>query len=338
MNMDDLKALKSKRTTNLQKLQEKAKAQSGGGANRDPRLYKPKLDEKNGANSVRLRFIPRMENQLVEVKSHSFRGANGTYFYQKSRQSLIDENGEPMEDPVNIACKNAYKKRKATGDESYGKIGRSLLPNSRYYANAIVIEDKMQPEREGEVVIFEFGRQLNKIITDAINPVFDDVEPIDPFDLWDGTDFIVRMESKKIPDRKDPSKMVTVPEYKSSGFATRPSEYGTDQEKLELTKKAFDLFEFIDPAKYKSFEELAALFKKAYGKDYRFLDPDYSDVVADAISNPMHDAPPDEPKSEEPASAPWTNPEKEKESGEAAPYNDGEKLTAMEKLQRLQNR
>lgn len=337
MDMSQLSALKSKRTTNLKKLQERAKAQSGD-AQRDERIYKPKLDVKNGSNTVRLRFLPPKvgDEPLVEVLSHSFKGPNGVYYFQKSRQTLKSEDGTPEPDPVNEACKDAYRKRKATGDEAYGKIGHQFLPRSRFYANVQILKDEMQPELVGQVMIFEFGPQINKIITEAVNPKYDDVEPVDPFDLWGGADFNIRMEAKKIPDSKNPATMATVPDYSASSFG-KVSEFGTDEEKIEAVNKTHDLREFIDPAKIKSFDELAAAFKKAYGKDYRFLNPDYSSVVAEAIEQQrIPEAAPEEPKSAPPQDAPWDN-EEESES-EDEPYSDTENLTAMQKLQRLQSK
>ena len=337
MNLDALKQLKSKRTTNLKKLQERAEKAKGGDNARDERLYKPKM--KNGGNTVTLRFLPPKEgeNPLVEVKSHAFKGPEtGTWYIQNSRQNLLDANGEPQPDPVNIACINAYRKRKATGDEEYGKIGKMFLPRSRFYANALIIKDEVQPEREGEVVIFDFGPQINKIIEESINPSFDDIDPVDPFDLWGGADFYVRMQPKQIPDNKNKNGgMATVPDYGKSGFGN-PKEFGTDEEKIEAVNKTHNLDELVSADKHKPFDELAKMFKRAFGRDYDWLDPDYTDRVVDKIEKPMRSEEPEDIPSDDDV-PPFDGGHIEPQQQHGEPEDSGETLSVIEKLKRLQN-
>lgn len=277
-----LESLKQNRGTTFQQLKEKMETQENGGYAQDERIYKPKLDKQKGKNYVRLRFLPPQEQgcpSWVELKEFSFKGQGGATYWQKSRATLINsETGRTESDPALTARINAYKKRKATGDERYGDIGKHIRENRKFYYNVMIIEDELQPECVGKVKILQVGPQIAGIIEKAISPEFPTQAPIDPFDLWSGHDFFINITAERVGQD-------TMPSYKASCFDQHPSEFGTDQEKEDAVLATYDLREFIDPSNFKSFDELAAEFKRVYGKPYNWLDPNYSESVANKMDS-----------------------------------------------------
>lgn len=274
-----LDKLRNERGTSVAKLQEQIKQKEGGFV-QDERIYRPRLDKQKGKNTVKLRFLPSQFDDcpaFVELKEFSFKGKNGRY-WQKSRATLIDEEtGRSLPDPALIARINAFKKRKTTGDESYYEIGKSIRENRKFYYNVLIIEDKLQPDMEGQVKILQCGPQIATIVENAISPEFPTVEPINPFDLWDGHDFNINIGTRSVGSE-------TMPTYEKSAFDAMPRELGDDAEKEEIIKQTYDIREFIAPESFKSFDELAAEFKRVWGLPHDWLSDTYTEDHAEAIN------------------------------------------------------
>lgn len=263
--MSKLAALKRKSGANLKKLQEKLEQQSQGGAPRDERIWKPKFNREKGKGTAEVRFLtPKEGDPFVEVKSYSFNGPGGNYY-----DLAISTLGE--DDPIQIAAISAFRKAKADGDETLRNYAKKFLPRSNYYANVVVIKDEEAPENEGKVFIYEFGRQVFGFIEKLIKPEFDDIDPSDPFDFWEGRNFRIRMIGKEIPDSRT-GKKILVPNYESSEFLG-VSEFldGNEEEIEKIYNLTHNLNELIDPKRFKSFDDVAARFHTVTGKPYNWL-------------------------------------------------------------------
>ena len=243
--MSRLSELKKNRGANLKKLQEEINKSRNGGFERevDERIWRPKFNKDKGKGTVIGRFLPSKVDDcptFVKVMRYSFKGPGGNYF-DLARQTIGED------DPVQIAAINGFRKAKAENDASLKDQMKKFLPQGKYYANFHIIEAKDEPEMEGKVVIYEFGEQIFKLIQKSIEPEFDDVDPIDPFDLWGGANFKIRMVGREIPDRNTGEK-VLVPNYENSEFDS-PSEYlDGDEDELEaLIERTHDISEFIAP-------------------------------------------------------------------------------------------
>ena len=305
---------------NLQKQLEKQEGQGGG--YHDDRIYRPKLDKQKGSNSITVRFLPAKDEgpDYVELKEMQFDGKNGKY-WQKSLATLVDEEtGRPRSDPALEARINAYIKRKETGDQSYGEIGKAIREVKKYYYNVLVVKDDLQPEAVGKVKILQVGPMLAKIIEEAFKPQFDNVEPIDPFDPFDGHDFFINVASKQVGAD-------VMPDYTKSSFAARPSSLGTDEEIESYILQTYDLREFIDPASFKSRAELEAEFLRCYGKPHNWLAKDYTESVASAIDQRQHQPKQAEPEPQPEDSAPWEAEEPAETA--AVPDQNAERMKAI---------
>lgn len=288
----DLKKLKKNRGTSLKELQRKAEEERSGGGSfaPDARIYKPKMNKK-GSNTVTLRFLPPQNggDVVVEYRTMQFRGKGGNY-WEKSLVTKKNEDGTYQKDPCVQARINGYMRNKSDPGQGFDKTASQFSEQKKYVANVLVLKDAEQPEMVGKVMIYEFGPRIKGMIDNAVAPKHDDIDPIDPFDLWTGHDFTVRMSPKIMPDG------ATVPEYDDSSFASRESELGdSDEDKEAFMLQTHDLDEYAEtcrPGPYKTFDELAALFEKKYGKPYNWLSADFVDTRGAEIAE------------DEPASAP----------------------------------
>ena len=52
-----------------------------------------------------------------------------------------------------------------------------------YYANILVVSDPKHPENEGKVFLYKFGKKIFDKITETMQPAFEDVMAINPFDF-----------------------------------------------------------------------------------------------------------------------------------------------------------
>lgn len=275
--MVDFAKLKTSRGSNLSKLTEKLETMNkGSGGQKDERIYKPGFDKKEGKGYAVIRFLPAKAGEpFVRVFSHAFKGSGGWYI--ENSRSTIGED-----DPVGISNRLYWNKGEAEGNESLKNVAKSRKRNTKYFANVLVIKDTVNPANNGKVMIYEFGAQIFKMIEAAAKPEFEDDEPMDPFDMWNGADFKIKIVGKEIPDQRNGGKTV-VPNYENSEF-DRPSELfeGDDAKKEEIFNMTHELSDF---AKVKSFEELAERFKKVTGEAHDRLETgDVAQSVVDRLT------------------------------------------------------
>jgi len=114
-----------------------------------------------------------------------------------------------------------------------------------YYANIYVVKDPANPQNEGKVFLYKFGKKIFDKITAAMQPEFDDEEPINPFDFWSGANFKLKLVKKD-----------GYWNYDKSEFAS-PSVLLDDDDELEsIYKSLTNLNEFTDSKNFKSYDEL----------------------------------------------------------------------------------
>lgn len=313
--MVDFNKLKANKGSSLAKLTEKLEAMnSNAGGQKDERLFKPGFDKKEGKGYAVIRFLPAKEGEpFVKRISHSFQGPGGWYI-ETSRISAGHED-----DPVAISNRLYWAKGEAEGNDALKNVAKKRKRQTKYFANVYVVKDTVNPQNDGKTMIYEFGPQIFGMIEKAIKPEFEDDEPMDPFDMWTGADFKIKIIGKEIPDSKDPSKKVVVPNYENSEFA-KVSEFfeGDDEKKEEIFLKTVDLGEFN---KVKSFDELAAQFKKVTGEAHDALEAgDPADKVIDRLKEETNLEKQQEAPKEEKSSEPKATPavvEEEEESEES---------------------
>ena len=231
-------SLTDKLIKSVEKLNEK-----GNGA--DERIWKPSVDKTGNGYAV-IRFLPEPEGcelPWARVYTHAFQGPGG-WFIENSLTSL----GQKC--PVSEYNSTLWNNGTDAGKEQARKQKRKLS----YYSNIFVVNDPANPENEGKVFLYKYGKKIHDKIMEAMKPDFADEEPINPFDFWSGANF--KLKIRRVAGYQN---------YDSSEFA-RPSALFDDDEKLEkIYNNLYDLNEFLDPKNFKSYDDLKKRLDYALG-------------------------------------------------------------------------
>ena len=126
-----------------------------------------------------------------------------------------------------------------------------------YIANILVVSDPSNPSNEGQIKLYKFGKKIFDKITEAMNPEFADEKAVNPFDMWEGANF--KLKIRNVEGYRN---------YDKSEFADQSALFDGDDEKLEaLWKKEFGLKEFTEKKQFKSYEQLKGRLDKVLGFD-----------------------------------------------------------------------
>lgn len=250
--MSNFESLKRNRSS-LEKLTKAIEATTQSttesGSREDTRLWQPTVDKAGNGMAI-IRFLPAPavdgEDALpwVRVFSHGFQGPGGWYI----ENSLTTLN---QKDPVSEYNSTLWN----SGIEANKEIARKQKRRLNYVANVFVVSDPSNPENEGQIRIYKFGKKIFDKITEAMNPEFADETPVNPFDMWEGANF--KLKIRNVEGYRN---------YDKSEFAEKSALLGGDDAKLEtLWKQEHSLKEFLDPKHFKPYEVLKARLDKVLG-------------------------------------------------------------------------
>jgi hypothetical protein len=221
------------------------------GSKEDDRFWQPEVDKAGNGMAV-IRFLPSPavdgDEALPWVRywNHGFQGPGGWYI----ENSLTTLN---QKDPVSEYNSVLWN----SGIEANKEIARKQKRRLTYIANILVVSDPKNPENEGQIKLYKFGKKIFDKISEAMNPEFADETPLNPFDFWAGANFKIKI--RQVEGYRN---------YDKSEF-DKPSELlDGDDKKLEaLWKKEYSLKEFVDPSQFKSYDALKAKLDKVLGLD-----------------------------------------------------------------------
>jgi len=203
----------------------------------DERLWKPQVDKSGNGYAV-LRFLPAIEGEempWVRVWNHAFQGPTGQWYIENSLTTLNQK------DPVSEYNSQLWN----SGVESDKEIARKQKRKLQYFANVYVVEDTMNPENTGKVMLYRFGKKIFDKLMEAMQPEFADETPINPFDMWEGANF--KLKIRKVDGYWN---------YDKSEFESPSQLKSTDEELEAIYKKEHSLAEFLAPSNFKSYDEL----------------------------------------------------------------------------------
>lgn len=213
----------------------------------DDRLWKPDLD-KSGNGFAVIRFLPAPEGEdmpWAKVWSHAFQDKGGWYI-----ENSLTTIGK--KDPVGELNRELWN----SGRDSDKEIARKQKRKLSYYANIYVVSDPAHPENEGRVFLYKFGKKIFDKLMEAMQPAFADETPINPFDLWAGADF--KLKIRKVEGFWN---------YDKSEFSSASTLGGFDDDDLEkIWKQEYSLSEFTDAKNFKTYEELENRLNMVLGK------------------------------------------------------------------------
>ncbi len=233
--------LKSSSKQSLEKLSEELAKVSNNAPQQqngpDDRLWKPSVDKAGNGYAV-IRFLPAPSNEdvpFVRIWDHGFQGPSGQWYIEKSLTTL------GMKDPVSEYNTMLWN----SGIESNKDLVRKYKRRLSYYSNIYVIKDPGNPENEGKVFLFKYGKKIFDKLNDLMNPEFEDEKPINPFDLWTGANF--KLKIRNVEGYRN---------YDKSEFDA-PGPLQDDDSQLEkIWKSEYPLQEYLDPSQFKSYDEL----------------------------------------------------------------------------------
>ena len=237
---------------NISKLIKAAEATGGGSAEKksyvDDRMWKPTVDQAGNGYAI-LRFLPAREGAELpwaRYWDHGFKGPTGQWYIEKSLTS-IGQN-----DPVGELNSRLWN----TGIEEDKETARRQKRRLHYVSNIFVVSDPGNPENEGKVFMYQFGKKIHDKIMDMMQPEFADEDAINPFDMWEGADF--KLKIRNVEGYRN---------YDKSEFAKQTSLLDGDDAQLEkVYDQMYDLSEFTDPANYKTYDELKAKLMTVLGE------------------------------------------------------------------------
>ena len=203
----------------------------------DERLWKPQVDKSGNGYAV-LRFLPAIEGEempWVRVWNHAFQGPTGQWYIENSLTTLNQK------DPVSEYNSQLWN----SGVESDKEIARKQKRKLQYFANVYIVEDTMNPENTGKVMLYRFGKKIFDKLMEAMQPEFADETPINPFDMWEGANF--KLKIRKVDGYWN---------YDKSEFDSPTQLKPTDEELEAIYKKQYSLQEFLAPSNFKTYDEL----------------------------------------------------------------------------------
>ena len=219
------------------------------GSKDDTRFWQPTVD-KSGNGMAVIRFLPAPsidgDDGLPWVRrfDHGFQGPGGWF---------IDNCLTTVGDKCPVCEHNSTLWN--SGVEANKEIVRKQKRRLSYVANIYVISDPSNPENEGTVRLYKFGKKIFDKISEVMNPEFPDETPLNPFDLWEGANF--KLKIRNVEGYRN---------YDKSEFADKSALLDGDDDKLEaIYTKEHSLKDFTDKKHFKPYEQLKARLDKVLG-------------------------------------------------------------------------
>jgi hypothetical protein len=258
MSFSDLK--KQSKLGNLTaKLVKEVEKMNSSNSSSDERVWRLECDKAGNGFAV-IRFLPAPNGEdlpFVKLYSHAFQGPGGWYI-----ESSLTTLGQ--KDPVSELNSQLWNNGTDAGKELARKQKRKLT----YVSNIYVVKDPANPENEGKVFLFKYGKKIFDKLTAAMQPEFEDEEAIDPFDFWQGANF--KLKAKNVAGYRN---------YDSSEFAA-PSALLDDDDAMEAVwKKQYSLAELVAADQFKSYDELKKRldYVLGTGSSNRRVDPEVAE-------------------------------------------------------------
>lgn len=227
--------------------------------NEDARFWDARhlVDKSTGTGYATFRFLPAHPDEktsFVKYVEHSFQGANGKWYINKSRKNL----GHDEKDPVAIYNEPIWADKSLSKEER----NKRLLPRRlNYVANIYMIDDPVRPENNGKVFLFRFGKSIMDKIDECFKPLRPTTPKTNPFMPTElGGNFELDIYTKNFNGRD-------VPQYDKSKFTEGKALFADMSEFDKVWHSQHELQPLVNEAAHKSFEELQREFDRAMGND-----------------------------------------------------------------------
>jgi len=272
----------------------------------DDRFWKPELD-KSGNGFAVVRFLPTPEGEempWVSYWDHGFQGPGGWYI-EKSLTTLNKK------DPVSEYNTSLWN----TGIEANKEIARRQKRRLHYVSNIYVVSDPKNPDNEGKVFLYRFGKKIFEQLKEAISPAFEDEQALNPFDVREGGNFKIKI--RKVDGYWN---------YDKSEFDSSTMLFDDETKLTEIYNSLFSLSDIIAPSEFKTYEELKEKFERILG-----LTGAVSTSTAESIAEDQDEVPWSDVNKDAVAAAPVIESATANE-GAVASSEDGDTMDYFKKL------
>lgn len=225
--------------------------------NEDDRMWYPAVDKAGNGYAV-IRFLPAPTGEdvpFIRIWDHGFKGPTGKWYIENSLTTIGEKDpvGEYNSKLWNVSDDDNSAERKQA---------RAQKRRLTYISNIIVLKDAANPENEGKVFLFKYGKKIFDKLQEAMNPQFDDEKPLNPFDLWEGANFKVKI--RNVEGYRN---------YDKSEFDERGPLLDDDAKLEKIWSKEYPLQPFLDRKNFKSYDELKRKLNEVLGLDDDFAEP-----------------------------------------------------------------
>tara|TARA_B100001057_G_scaffold499484_2_gene610336 strand:+ start:1898 stop:2797 length:900 start_codon:yes stop_codon:yes gene_type:complete len=231
----------------------------------DDTMWKPELDKSGNGYAV-VRFLPTPEGEempWVSYWDHGFQGPGGWYI-EKSLTTLNKK------DPVSEYNTTLWN----SGIEANKEQARKQKRRLHYVSNVYVVSDPKNPDNEGKVFKYRYGKKIFEQLKEAISPAFEDESAINPFDLREGANFKIKI--RKVDGYWN---------YDKSEFDST-SPLGDETMINSTFSLVHSLNEVIAPNEFKAYEELKEKLDRVLG-----LSGAVSNSTAESIAEDQEEVP-----------------------------------------------
>ena len=202
----------------------------------------------NGHAIIRFLDTPECDGEeglpYVQTWSHGFQGVGGWYI-----ESSLTTIGKP--DPVSEYNTKLWK----TNIEANQNKARAQKRKLSYTSNIKVIKDTANPENDGKVFLFKYGKKIFDKLEEKYHPSEEAIAAAElegeklvefvPYDLWKGANFTLR--ARKVDGFRN---------YDKSEVGPQTPIAKTDEEIEKIWKSCYSLKAFLAPENFKSYDEL----------------------------------------------------------------------------------
>ena len=224
---------------------EKTTSPQNNSSSIDDRFWKPTIDKSGNSYAV-IRFLPPTNGEdlpWVRIFNHGFKGPGGW---------LIDNCLTTIGKPCPVCESNS--ELWATGSQENQNLARDRKRKLKYISNIYVVKDPANPDNNGKVFLYSFGKKIFDKLNDIMRPQFEDEDPINPFDFWEGANF--KLKYRTVDGYGN---------YDKSEF-DRTSALSEDDSELEtIYNQQYSLEEFVNPNNFKSYEQIKERLDRVLG-------------------------------------------------------------------------
>jgi hypothetical protein len=237
MDFSKLKSMSGRKSLDALNAELTKISNQDSGKRGDDRFWTPSVDKAGNGYAV-IRFLPPSDKDdvpFIRLYDHGFQGPTGLWYIENSLTTI----GKP--DPVSEYNSKLWN----TGLESDKEIARKQKRRLHFISNIYVIADPAKPENEGKVFLFKYGKKIFDKLNEAMNPQFEDEQAVNPFDMWEGANF--KLKIRQVDGYRN---------YDRSEFDKQSQLKDSDDELESIWKTQYSLKEFVDVSNFKSYEQL----------------------------------------------------------------------------------